>query len=204
MRLTGTFVAFQSGNTVLAGVRIGQGNFAAAWPSLVAVLTYIAGSALTPFVIRSGRSGVAGGPARLLTWAGGLLALDAAIVLVGFGAGSERPDGLLRYVGLVAVTMAMAMQTPVARTVQGVNVSSTFSSGMLVRFGQSLGDLVHPGTRVREVAVTRILGVVNLAFLGGAIAGGVLIELVDNAAILVPTVALLAIAVARRRSTPAA
>ena len=48
---------------------------------------------------------------------------------------------------------------------------------MLVRFGQSLGDLVHPAARARELPVTRILGVVNLAFLGGAIVGGVLIEL---------------------------
>lgn len=198
VRLTGTFVAFQSGNTVLAGLRLGQGNFAGAWPSLVAVLTYIAGSALTPFVIRAGRRGIPGGPARLLAWASGLLALDAAIVLIGFGTGSETPHGVLRYLGLIAVTLAMALQTPVARTVNGVSVSSTFSSGMLVRFGQSLGDLVHPGARPREIGVTRILGIVNLAFLGGAILGGILIELIDNAAILAPTLALAAIAVAKR------
>ena len=71
----------------------------------------------------------------------------------------------------------MAMQTPVVRTVDGVTVSSTFSSGMLVRLGQSLGELVHPGARTRELTVARILGVVNVAFLGGAIVGGVLIEL---------------------------
>jgi uncharacterized membrane protein YoaK (UPF0700 family) len=200
VRLTGTFVAFQSGNTVLAGLRLGQGEFAAAWPSLTAVLAYIVGSALTPFVIRSGRTGIAGAPSRLLTWASVLLSLDAAIVLIGFGTGSETPDGVLRYLGLIAVTFAMAMQTPVARTVDGVLVSSTFSSGMLVRLGQSLGDLLHPSARARERAVTRILGVINLAFLGGAIVGGILIELVDNASILVPTLALITIAVVRRRS----
>ena len=200
MRLTGTFVAFQSGNTVLAGVRIGQGEFAGAWPSLVAVLTYIAGSALTPFVIRAGRTGIAGAPARLLAWASVLLSLDAAIVLIGFGTGSETPDGALRYLGLIAVTVAMAMQTAVARTVDGVSVSSTFSSGMLVRLGQSLGELVHPSARARERGVTRILGIINLAFLGGAILGGILIELVESASILVPTLALITTAVVRRRS----
>jgi uncharacterized membrane protein YoaK (UPF0700 family) len=187
---------------VLAGLQLGRGDFAAAWPSVVAVLTYIVGSALTPFVIRSGRAGVGGGQARLLTWAAGLLALDAAIVLIGFGTGSETPHGALRYVGLVAVTLAMAMQTPVARTVDGVSVSSTFSSGMLVRLGQSLGDLVHPAARARELPVTRILGTVNLAFLGGAVLGGILIELWGNASILVPTAALAAIAIARRRQMP--
>jgi uncharacterized membrane protein YoaK (UPF0700 family) len=200
VRLTGTFVAFQSGNTVLAGVRIGQDNWDGAWPSLVAVLAYIFGSSLTPFVIRSGRRGIAGGPARLLTWASVLLAADAAIVLIGVGPGTERPEGALRYLGLIAATFAMAMQTPVARTVDGVSVSSTFSSGMLVRLGQSLGELVRPGARARERAVTRILAVVNLAFLGGAIVGGILIEVMDNVAILVPTLALMVIALARRRS----
>ena len=139
MRLTGTFVAFQSGNTVLAGLRLGQGEFAAAWPSLVAVLTYIAGSALTPFVIRTGRTGIAGAPSRLLAWASVLLALDAAIVLIGFGTGSETPHGALRYLGLIAVTLAMAMQTPVARTVDGVSVSLLFRTGWPPRPGHRPG-----------------------------------------------------------------
>ena len=58
-RLTGTFVAFQSGNTVLVGLEVGKGNFARAWPPLAAVLAYIVGSALTPFVIRGTRSAFA-------------------------------------------------------------------------------------------------------------------------------------------------
>jgi uncharacterized membrane protein YoaK (UPF0700 family) len=197
-RLTGTFVAFQSGNTVLMGLEVGQGHFARVWPLLFAVLTYIVGSALTPFVIRAG-SGIVGAPRRLLAWATGLLALDAVIVLVGFGTGTERPTGVLRYLGIIAATLAMAMQTPVVRRVHGVNVSSTFSSGMLVRFGQSLGDLIHPSARQRELPVTRILGITNAAFLGGAILGGVAIDTWGNLAILVPALALPVIAFVRAR-----
>lgn len=200
-RLTGTFVAFQSGNTVLVGLEVGQGHFARAWPPLAAVLTYIVGSALTPFVIRSG-NGVRDARRRLLGWATALLALDAAIVLIGFGPGSETPSGVLRYLGIVAATLAMAFQTPVVRTVQRVPVSTTFSSGMLVRLGQSLADLVHRGARARERPVARILGITNAGFLGGAILGGVLIEAWGNIAILVPTVALPTIAVLRDRSEP--
>jgi uncharacterized membrane protein YoaK (UPF0700 family) len=198
-RLTGTFVAFQSGNTVLVGLELGQGNFGRAWPPLAAVLAYIVGSALTPFVIRS-TSGALQARRRLLGLAAVLLAIDAVIVLVGFGAGSETPAGWLRYCGIVAATFAMALQTPVVRTVEGVPVSTTFSSGMLVRLGQSLGDLVHPGARRRERPVARILGITNLAFLGGAILGGVLIEVWGNVAILVPTLALtiLAMSLGRR------
>ncbi len=188
-RLTGTFVAFQSGNTVLVGLEVGKGNFSRAWPPLAAVLAYVVGSALTPFVIRGTQSALLA-RRRLLGLGAAFLAIDAGIVLVGFGAGDETPTGWLRYCGIVAATFAMALQTPVVRTVDGVPVSTTFSSGMLVRLGQSLGDLLRPGTRKRELPVTRILGITNLAFLGGAIFGGVLIEHWGNIAILVPTLAL--------------
>lgn len=200
-RLTRTFVAFQSGNTVLAGLELGQGHLAQMWPPLVAVLTYVGASALTPFVIQAG-SGSAHAARRLLAWASIFLALDAAVVLLGFGTGSETPTGALRYLGIVLATTAMAMQTPAVRTVDGVSVSTTFSSGMLVRFGQSLGELLHRGARERELHVTRVLAVTNVAFLGGAVIGGVVIEAWGNVAILVPTIALPTIAVLRERLAP--
>ncbi len=202
-RLTGTFVAFQSGNTVLGGLEVGRGNWAQAWPPLVAVLTYIAGSALTPFVIDSAGD-VRRARRRLFAWATAFLAADAVIVLVGFGIGSERPAGVGRYAGLVAATLAMAMQTAVVRAVDGVSVSSTFSSGMLVRFGQAVGEMVHPASRPGELRVVRILGVVNVAFLGGSIVGGVLIVSIDNLAILAPLLALPLIAWVTDRTEPRA
>jgi uncharacterized membrane protein YoaK (UPF0700 family) len=199
-RLTGTFVAFQSGNTVITGLALGRGNFDAAWAPLVAVVTYILGSALTPFVIRAGRTGIAGAVPRLLTMTTVLLALDAAIVLVGFGVGSERPTGVLRYVGIVVATTAMAMQTPSVRVVDGVTVSSTFSSGMLVRFGQSLGEVLHPEARDRELPVVRTLATINACFLGGAMVGGVLLELIDNLAVVVPALAVPVVALVTIRA----
>jgi uncharacterized membrane protein YoaK (UPF0700 family) len=202
-RLTGTFVAFQSGNTVLGGLEVGRGNWAQAWPPLVAVGTFIAGSALTPFVIDSAGD-VRHARRRLFAWATILLAIDALIVLVGFGIGSERPEGVGRYAGIVAATLAMAMQTSIVRVVDGVSVSSTFSSGMLVRFGQAIGETIHPATRPGELRVLRILGVVNAAFLGGSIVGGVLIVAIDNLAILVPVLALPVIALVVDRSEPPA
>jgi uncharacterized membrane protein YoaK (UPF0700 family) len=199
-RLTGTFVAFQSGNTVITGLELGRGHFAAAWPPLVAVLTYLVGSACTPSVIRGGRRGIAGARARLLGWTVALLALDALVVLAGFGAGTERPSGALRYLGIVLATLAMAMQTPVVRVVDGVTVSTTFSSGMLVRLGQALGDLLHRDARPRERPVARILGVVNVCFLGGAVVGGVLLEVLDNLAVVVPALAVLVVALVTIRA----
>ncbi len=202
-RLTGTFVAFQSGNTVLGGLEVGRGNWAEAWPPLVAVGTFIAGSALTPFVIDSSGD-VRRARRRLFAWATVFLAVDALIVLVGFGIGSERPEGVGRYAGIVAATLAMAMQTAIVRVVDGVSVSSTFSSGMLVRFGQAIGEAIRPANRRGELRVLRILGVVNAAFLGGSIVGGVLIVAIDNLAILVPVLALPLIALVIDRSEPPA
>jgi uncharacterized membrane protein YoaK (UPF0700 family) len=202
-RLTGTFVAFQSGNTVIGGFEVGRGNWAQAWPPLVAVVTYIAGSAFTPFIVDSSADD-RNARRRLFAWATVLLAVDALIVLVGFGIGTERPEGVGRYAAIVAATLAMAIQTAIIRTVDGVPVSSTFSSGMLVRFGQAIGEAIHPSTRTGELRVLRILGVVNAAFLGGSIVGGVLIIAIDNLAILAPVIALPLIAIVVDRSEPPA
>ena len=42
----GTYVSFMSGNTTLAGLKSGQGNFQAALPSAIAVLSFVTGSFL--------------------------------------------------------------------------------------------------------------------------------------------------------------
>src|ERR1700680_1794713 len=42
----GTYVSFMSGNTTFTGLKSGQGNFQAALPSAIAVLSFISGSFL--------------------------------------------------------------------------------------------------------------------------------------------------------------
>jgi len=42
----GTYVSFMSGNTTFTGLRSGQGNFQAALPSAIAVLSFVTGSFL--------------------------------------------------------------------------------------------------------------------------------------------------------------
>lgn len=202
-RLTGTFVAFQSGNTVLMGVELGRGHWAAALPTAVAVLTYLLGNALAAVVIRAGAASVDAARRRLFTAATVLLVADAAVVLAGFGAADVRPTGFLRYCGIVAATLAMAMQTPIVRTVEGVGVSTTFSSGMLARLGQSVGDLCRPALRARERPIARILVIVNGCFLGGAVVGGFVLDRMDNLSILVPALALPVIGMVTIRPTPA-
>jgi len=201
--LTGTFVAFQSGNTVLLGVEIGRGHWDAALPTAVAVVTYLLGNALATVVIRTGASGIDAARRRLFAGATVLLLADAVIVLAGFGTGDDRPTGFLRYCGIVAATLAMAMQTPIVRTVEGVRVSSTFSSGMLARLGQSISELFRPAIRARELPIARILVTMNVCFLGGAVVGGFVLDRMDNLSILVPALALPIIGVVTIRPTPA-
>jgi uncharacterized membrane protein YoaK (UPF0700 family) len=196
-RITRTFVGFQTGNTVLAGLGVGQGDWAQAVPPAAAVLAYLAGSVLAHRLMVVGPTAPRAVVRRLLALAVALLAVNAAVVVVGAGGDGDPPVGLVRYVSIVVSAVAMACQTPTVRVVEGVSVSSTFSTGMLTRLGQAFAA---PRSRTAERVVTRVLGGVILAFLGGAIVGGVALELVGNAAAVVPPVALALVTVASGRA----
>src|SRR5271163_3907677 len=44
LRVLNTYVSFMSGNTTFAGLKAGQGNFAAALPASLAIVGFLAGS----------------------------------------------------------------------------------------------------------------------------------------------------------------
>jgi uncharacterized membrane protein YoaK (UPF0700 family) len=199
-RLTGTFVAFQSGNVVLIGLGTTGGRLHELLAPATAVVSFIIGSALAATIARLG-----GGPSqhvqqRLLACTAGLLVCFAALVLLSAGFGSERPSGALRFIGIVVAAVAMALQTPAVRQVGGVPVSSTFVTGVMSRLGQALSDLVHDDARARELRFLHVLGLTTVAFLGGAIAGGVCIKEVGNTAVLVPAAALVVVTFVVRRA----
>jgi uncharacterized membrane protein YoaK (UPF0700 family) len=50
----GTYVSFMSGNMTFAGLKSGQGNFQAALPSAMAVLSFVTGSFLGSLFSQSG------------------------------------------------------------------------------------------------------------------------------------------------------
>jgi uncharacterized membrane protein YoaK (UPF0700 family) len=193
-RITHTFVAFQTGNLVLVGLGVGRGHWSLAALPAVAIAAYLAGSALVPIVLRTVSTRRAP-VVRLLGTTVALLLVEAVLVAVVCGVGSaDAPGRVLRYVSTVLAGVAMAFQTPVVRTVDGIGVSSTFSTGMLTRLGQALGALVDAARRPHESAVARVLGTTVLAFLAGAALGGALLAPLGNATLFVPVVALAAIA----------
>jgi uncharacterized membrane protein YoaK (UPF0700 family) len=204
-RLTRTFVGFQTGNTVLVGLGIGRGEFASAAGPAVAVLAYLAGSALTPAILRPGAPSPAAAMPRLLALAAGLLIVNAVTVLVTPGVDGPAPTGAIRYVSIVLCGFAMACQTTVVRRVRGITVSSTFSTGMLTRLGHSLGAMRDPELRAHETVVALVLGGTIGAFVAGAVIGGMLLVAFGNGAVVGPALGLLVVAVtvARRGVRPA-
>jgi hypothetical protein len=74
---------------------------------------------------------------------------------------------------------------------------------MLARMGQSVGDLLRPTLRARELPIARILLAMNACFLGGAVVGGFVLDRMESLSILVPAVALPIIGLVTIRPTPA-
>jgi uncharacterized membrane protein YoaK (UPF0700 family) len=203
-RITRTFVGFQTGNTVLVGLGIGRGDFASAAGPAVAVLAYLGGSVLTPTILAVGAPSEGAAVRRLLSLATMLLMVNAVIVLVGAGVDGAPPTGVTRYASIVVSAVAMACQTPVVRSVEGVSVSSTFSTGMLTRLGQSFGGMRDAVLRPRELVVARVLGSTVVAFVLGAIVGGVALRAFGNGAVAVPAAGLVLVWVlVARRLRPA-
>ena len=198
-RLTGTFVAFQSGNVVLIGLGATNGAFRELGATAISVSAFIVGSAVAATVSRVGSGPSADLQQRLLASATGLLFVFAALVLIGAGLEWQRPSGAVRYIGIVMAATAMAFQTPAIRQVDDIPVCSTFVTGVMSRLGQALGDLPHPDGRERELRFLRVLGLTTVAFLGGAIAGGECIDQIGNPSALIPGAVLLTATLVTRR-----
>ena len=144
-----------------------------------------------------------GAPRRLLGWATALLAVDAAIVLVGFGTGSETPTGS-------CATSASSPRRSRWRCRRRWSARSTASAcrrrsrpGCWSGSASRSASCSTGGAGPRAARSPGSSAIINAAFLGGAIVGGVLIEAWGNLAILVPTLALGVIAVLRDRLAPA-
>jgi uncharacterized membrane protein YoaK (UPF0700 family) len=192
-RITHTFVAFQTGNLVLVGLGAGRGHWSAAALPAVSVLAYLAGSALVPALLARSAADPKTPVRVLLSISTALLFVEVIVVAVvcGLGSAADAPGRALRFVCIVLSALAMAFQTPVVRSVRGVPVSTTFSTGMLTRLGQALGVLGRHEVRTHEGNVVLVIGATVVAFLAGATLGGVLLEPLGNGAIVVPCAGLL-------------
>src|SRR5215831_3308398 len=127
LHLSGLFVSFMSGNSTHLAVLLGQGNLAEAGAisKLVAlfVLGAAAGQVLAGFTGEWHMSWVLAGVTALLTMAAFL---------------ATAPEPMVFAMGALNASMHRAGNIP---------VSLTFVTGVLVRFGQGLGDLLTRRSR---------------------------------------------------------
>ena len=122
LHLGGLFVSFMSGNSTQLGAALGQNDLAEAGSIAELILFFVAGAAAGQAV-----AAFAGG--RHLTWVlvivGLLLGLAAALEIA--------PEPMVLAMGALNASLRRAGKIP---------VSLTFVTGVLVRFGQGLGDFL--------------------------------------------------------------
>jgi uncharacterized membrane protein YoaK (UPF0700 family) len=122
LHLSGLFVSFMSGNSTQLAVAIGQDQLAEAATIAELIALFVLGAGLGQIV-----AGAA--PRRHVTW----VLLGVAALLAVSGALATTPEPMVLAMGALNASMHRAGDLP---------VSLTFVTGVLVRFGQGLGDLV--------------------------------------------------------------
>jgi uncharacterized membrane protein YoaK (UPF0700 family) len=185
----GTYVSFMSGNTTTTGLSSGEGNFHAALPSAIAVLSFVTGSFLgnvfTQSKIRHSHRLIFGIIA-------GLLATVAGLELHGLSNAAA---------GIAMLSLAMGMLNPALSKIGAESVSLTFMTGMLSRIGghfasaagrRPLTEGEGPGDS--HLARARIDASIWAGFLVGAALSGMARSHFRLWALLPPSLVMIALA----------
>jgi uncharacterized membrane protein YoaK (UPF0700 family) len=195
--LLGTYVSFMSGNTTFTGLKSGQGNFQAALPSAMAVLSFVTGSFLGNLFTQS----------RLRYSHRMIFGLIASLLAT--VAGLER-NGLWSAPAEIALlSLAMGMMNPALSKVGAESVSLTFVTGTLNRIGGHLAAAVGrkplqegQGPGDSHFARARIDASVWSGFLVGAGLSGMAGSHFRMWALLPPCVVMIALGVFSECPTP--
>jgi uncharacterized membrane protein YoaK (UPF0700 family) len=172
----GVFAANMTGNTVLAGLSLGEGQFDLAARRLVPLVTFFLGAMLARLLLRLFRQ-----PAVPLLLEAALL---AGVGLLPFG----------REPALLLVAFAMGLQASAITHFGGTSVSTVVVTSTLARIAEAMLDRLWPtGRALPSIATPRLLAITWIGYLIGAI-GGVLLVHAVALPLLVPA-ALLVIAV---------
>jgi len=186
----GTYVSFMSGNTTFAGLKSGQGNFQAALPSAIAVLSFVTGSFLGNLF---SQSRLRYSHRLIFGVIASLLATVAALERHGLGNAPAE---------IAMLSLAMGMMNPALSKVGAQSVSLTFVTGTLSRIG---GHLAAAAGRRRlpegqgpgdsHLARARIDASVWLGFLAGAGLSGMAASYFRMWALLPPCAVMIALSV---------
>ena len=172
----GVFAANMTGNTVLAGLSLGEGHFDLAAKRLAPLVTFFLGAMLARLLLRLFHR-----PAMPLLIEAALLAVVGLL-----------PIG--REPSLMLVALAMGLQASAITHFGGTSVSTVVVTSTLARIAEATLDRMWPtGRPLPSVATPRLLALSWIGYLIGA-TGGVLLVRAVHWPLLVPAV-LLAIAV---------
>jgi uncharacterized membrane protein YoaK (UPF0700 family) len=167
---TGTFIANQTGNTVLIGVRLADGQLGDSWPPVAAVAAFLVGGMLSSLLVTGVEPPKR--PARLLASELALLVGYLVVVVAAVGTHTGRATGGTLLALIVLSALAMGIQTAVIRNVRGTGVSTTFTSGMVAEVGHLMGILMIRGEQRRATEVrASIVAAAVLTYVGGAALG---------------------------------
>lgn len=170
------FAANMTGNTVLAGIALAQGQWLDAWRHLAPLIAFFVGAMLSRLLLRVLRTPTAA-----------LLIEAALLALVGFL--PVMPEG-----AVLIVAAAMGVQASAITHFAGNAVSTVVVTSTLARGADAVLDRLWPGDDRPPPAATnrRLLAFTWIGYLVGAVIGGLLV-LVLPYPLLVPAALLLVV-----------
>lgn len=175
------FANAQTGNILLLGVNLSQGNWPAAVRYLVPVLAFVAGLALADLfrLIRRGT--------EKLHWRQITVALEALVLI----AVSFMPQSL-NLLANSLTSLACGIQVESFRKIHGSGIATTMCIGNLRSATQNLSDFLH--TRKKEaLRKSGLYYFIILCFIVGAILGNLAVgALAERAILIAPAILLIA------------
>ena len=182
----GTFVSFMSGNTTMAGLRIGQANLWAALAPGLAIVFFVAGSLVGSLVTHS----------RLRHAHRILFGSVAALLIAVWGLSHES---MLKTVNIAGLGFAMGMINPALSHIGAEAVSLTFMTGTLSRIGGHFALALRrapvpspEGSWDTHLYRARIAAQLWTSFIIGAALSGMVIS-VAKSFVLLPSIAIMVV-----------
>ena len=172
----GVFAANMTGNTVLAGLALGEGHVELAAKRMAPLLTFFVGAMLARLLL------------RLLRRPAVPLLIEAAVLaVVGFLPIGPEP-------ALLLVALAMGLQASALTHFAGAAVSTVVVTSTLARIAEATLDRAWPTGRPSSPAATtpRLLALTWIGYLAGAVAGVLLLPVLPWP-LLVPAVLLVTV-----------
>ena len=179
----GVFAANMTGNTVLAGLSLGEGQLDLAAKRLAPLVTFFLGAMLARLLL------------RLFHRPAVPLLLEAALLAV---VGLLLPFG--REPALMLVALAMGLQASAITHFGGTAVSIVVVTSTLARIAEAALDRMWPtGRALPSVATPRLLALTWIGYLAGAVGGVLLVRAVAWPFLIPAALLLIAVLVGEAR-----